>query len=881
MAERITIAELDIDVEQLIARSAEAQRRLTELRTAQRDLTRTNQTGSAEFQRNAAQIRNLSSELRNNQRTIAAVTTETGRQVTVEQRINQELQREVRTIQQAREQNSRLTQLRNQVNVTTEQGRNALSQVNNALDENNEFIRENVSGLEQQRLNIGSYEQSVVSALNQVNLFGVGLGDATRSSIAYVRGLQAQRAAQVATTGATAASSTALRAFRIALISTGIGAIVVAIGTLVAAFASTQAGSDRLTRALAPVREIFQVLIGFAQNLGTQLVDFVTNPIEGIQNFGRLIQENIENRIQGAIDLVGNLGSVLSALFEGDLRAAGEAFEAAGESYLQTITGIEDLPSRASNFFGEVSASIDEATERARRMADLQVQIEEGEISLTRRRAELNFITREQNRIGEDINNNIRDREAAVRRAAEAQSELLRLEEAQLQQQLTLRRLQTEANDTSREDLQEIANLEAQIFEAQTRNAEIQTTLGNRINTIRQQGSAAVAREQQAAAREQQRISREEAEQARANAEFAITLLNDELEAFIRNNQAKVTNNQLINDEIFNQETRRINSIADQERNINRVRFESGLINLREFNREQAQIDAEESERINQLQIDRNDARREQEAIDFMIDQELAAERGESQFQLARNEADRELREVLREASVSNTNLEAAYARHQATLTAINQQEEQQRLDIANETFGGIAELLGEQTAAGKAAAIAQATINTYQGVTEVWRSPSILPEPFATAAKVVSTATVLGSGLQAVRSITSTSVPQFEKGGLIPIGGNRHSQGGTMFYGEDGTTFEAERGELIGVMSRQASQRFMAFNNRYTPNSGSSGNYFQNGGIVERTISTPSRRSAETLEAISNINIQSRVAVTDIIDGLNDRDTLVTDANI
>jgi len=79
--------------------------------------------------------------------------------------------------------------------------------------------------------------------------------------------------------------------------------------------------------------------------------------------------------------------------------------------------------------------------------------------------------------------------------------------------------------------------------------------------------------------------------------------------------------------------------------------------------------------------------------------------------------------------------------------------------------FGGIAKLLGEHTQAGKAAAVAQATMNTYQGITQVWKSESVLPEPFATAAKIVSTATVLASGLSAVKQIESTKTPGYQDG--------------------------------------------------------------------------------------------------------------------
>ena len=83
-----------------------------------------------------------------------------------------------------------------------------------------------------------------------------------------------------------------------------------------------------------------------------------------------------------------------------------------------------------------------------------------------------------------------------------------------------------------------------------------------------------------------------------------------------------------------------------------------------------------------------------------------------------------------------------------------------QKIALASQTFGAIANILGQNSKAGKAAAIAQATINTYQGITEVLTNKTTLPEPFGTIQKIASAATILGSGLQAVRQINQTPLP-------------------------------------------------------------------------------------------------------------------------
>lgn len=102
-----------------------------------------------------------------------------------------------------------------------------------------------------------------------------------------------------------------------------------------------------------------------------------------------------------------------------------------------------------------------------------------------------------------------------------------------------------------------------------------------------------------------------------------------------------------------------------------------------------------------------------------------------------------------------------------------------QKLAAVGSTFGDIANILGKNSAAGKAAAIAQATINTYQGVSEVWGNKSILPEPFATIQKVVSTATILASGMKTVKQIKSVPKPKGVKGGSSSGGGAPSGGGG------------------------------------------------------------------------------------------------------
>lgn len=102
------------------------------------------------------------------------------------------------------------------------------------------------------------------------------------------------------------------------------------------------------------------------------------------------------------------------------------------------------------------------------------------------------------------------------------------------------------------------------------------------------------------------------------------------------------------------------------------------------------------------------------------------------------------------------------------------------------EVFGDIAVAAGEGTVAAKAAAFAQATINTYLGASQII-ADEVIPAPL----KPFAIAAIIAMGLKQVQAIGATQVPEVPKfalGGMI--GGPSHAMGGVQL--------EAEGGEYI-----------------------------------------------------------------------------------
>ena len=111
-------------------------------------------------------------------------------------------------------------------------------------------------------------------------------------------------------------------------------------------------------------------------------------------------------------------------------------------------------------------------------------------------------------------------------------------------------------------------------------------------------------------------------------------------------------------------------------------------------------------------------------------------------------------------------------------------------LNAIGDALGGFTELVGKETAAGKALAIAQATISAYTGIANVWGAPSPYPEPYGTAVKVASTVAVAASAFANIKKIISTKVPgKSAGGGSAPSAPSGSSAPATPALGLTGNT--------------------------------------------------------------------------------------------
>ncbi len=344
---------------------------------------------------------------------------------------------------------------------------------------------------------------------------------------------------------------------------------------------------------------------------------------------------------------------------------------------------------------------------------------------------------------------------------------------------------------------------------------------------------------------------------------------------WLEQNQSQIVEGQKLTDTLVAEEAKRLDAVKahqlellkQQQGTNDEIIAQKRLNNQLLSDEDQAYLNGKDA--IEKTHKDKNIALEkqfsDQKAADKAVENEIALAQADSKY-----EEDMIKEKVRYDAEVAklkerkdqgllteqqyNALLEVETKKHADNNKAIEKAKTDNKIALAENTFANLATIMGKESAAGKAIAVAQATMDTYKAATAAYASLAgitiVGPALGAVAAAAVA------SGIANVKKITSTKAPKAEKGALFSIGGRRHSAGGTFFQGEDGTAFEAEQGELIGVMNRNAAKHFMAFNNAFPAGSGrASGNYFASGGIVSREIATPAMNTDELAAKIAEAN--------------------------
>lgn len=899
---KIVIAQLDIDVEALLKSTSDVKKSLDELTKQQSELKKAGDTSSKQYIENAANLKVLNQEYASGVKVLSEVTKATAEQANRTQLLDMVLKQEVSSITEARQQNILLNKLRNDANATTAEGKKEIESLNEKLDKNNAFIKENSDQYTKQKMNIGNYTESVVDAVKETGLlteenkksmvvFGYlgNLYKFVKGSVASIIGdykaatsategmTAAQKAGNIATEGGIAV----VKLFRLALAATGIGLLIIAVGLLVNGLSKLDPIMDKIEQLAAGVGGAFnkasQILTSFVMNIKSvgdlmnKVGKFFSDPIGAIKSFG--------DEVSKAADTMAKLKEAEQDL--GDLKDIYEVRNKNIESQIaldkirlksKDLTAKEEMAieERINANFEKLAANRIEVNNKTLDLGlryavatayeldkvdqkRLETSIKLGDLATANQLLNSGKITKDAyDKLKEGVNAVIDSTNAEAEARERAQ---MKIEAAQAKAEEN-RKKALDAEKKRQEEIQKI--LESKVELAKAELDLFVSSQGIKAKSLQDElkyNEQILSKKLEIADKEFEASKKTEADRLkllteRNNAtndflqnqiDLVVQNADRELQVFKDLNKSKIEASTLLTDQLVADEVDRLNRISEEEANAATVRYANGIISETEYRDAIAKIDQEFYDAKTALEQQRDQQAREQKAQQLIADREIEIQNAQDKFEedLIRNRQNYDIEMADLKERLDKKFLTEEQYRQLSTQAEKKKQEMDKlaRLNALSETLGEFAKIgnaLSTLFGQNKEAAYATALVNAGLAITEIFKTPSVLPEPLATVSRFTQAAAV---GVQTKQAIDRISNTKLEKGGIQEIGGKRHRDGGTKFYGEDGTVFEAEAGEGIGVLNRSAFSAFMNFNNLFGRGRANA-SFLESGGTVARAVS-------------------------------------------
>lgn len=873
MAEQIIIAELQMNTKSLRDSNATLIQDIAKLRAEQKELqkeTKNLQNATDEqsksYVENDAKLKQLNSEYQNNKKVLAeSISGVAG--------LNDLLEKEVTTVGEAEKANKKLSIIRSQITNETQEGRDAITEINAKLDANNEFIKINSDELKKQKQNVGNYKESIKEAFQELNIFNGGfLGFIQRSQEAGGVGPLLKNSFNSIATGINGATKAAW-----GFVANPIGAIIAAIaitlGILYGVFKSFTPVVDKAEQAMAAIGAVFNVV----KNSIIALVTGTKSLTEVFSGLGDSMADAAEQaaNLKKAQQDLEDQQDVLEVQNARATRQINEHLLKSKDRTLseqERIKHLQEAQKIEKDIYNEKEKLANEELRQAQEKLIIGTGLTNEEVRLLKEKGveyakvlqdkyalddadidnlkdalikkenilndSISIQEKAQNKVNALYEKADEEREKAIERAKKAQEEAIaKMKERQDKE------IQMMNDDLSlfiaTENLKKKSTLESVDFILKVSQKRIE---------ILEKEYAYGKLSKQKYEEELIKISEDSSNQ---QALRFIERRKAELDYYVETNLSKIDSTKALTESIINEENKRLESILQKRLIILEAEKETNqqLIDAKiASNQELTNADLEYLTAKKILEDEFKNKKKEQElaleeelktkqAID--LDNELAQIQltYDQRLALQLQQLDLQRQAELLHAEKTQADKGKILKKYSDAELALRKNVENQKLDVISNALRGAQALFGEHTAVFKSIAIAQATIDTYKSAVSAYAAGLSVGGPAGLVLAPVSAGIAVASGIANIAKIAGV---KFEKGGLQEIGGNLHSAGGTKFVGEDGTTFEAEQGELIGVMNRNAARVFMEFNNAYPSNvTTTRPNVFASGGFINPTTTT------------------------------------------
>ena len=489
MAEEFEIGKLNLDYDKIIEDAVELKEKIDELREAQKKARKEGESSTEEYVKQDAELRSLSKEYNTLRNSMSEMNRSQKTGLDYSSRVNSALMTEATTIKQLRDHNKELNALRNDANVHTVEGQNALKLLNAQLNDNNALIKGNVDQYTQQKIGIGDYTSGVKEALLSNDLFGESIGDINKAfgmfaplasmAMNFLTGWNSQvkdtdKATKAYNTTSkmsivsVQALSGAFRLLRIAIASTGIGLLVIALASLVTWLTTTQSGMNQLARITKPLQEVFKFLLSIFQDIGKVVF---TSPLDSLKSIYDFIKKQV-------MVVAGGLWDMLAGIATLD-------FDRVSKGMKDIKDNADENKKALKGMWDSFIEGADEAWERGKRVQELTEQIAEAEIALVGATEDYTDAMIEQEKIVRDRSKSTTEREEAANKMIELTGEQIKLETELAQAEVDRLKLLNEATESSYEDRMALADAEAKLKQIARKQDQEEITLLRQFHQIR------------------------------------------------------------------------------------------------------------------------------------------------------------------------------------------------------------------------------------------------------------------------------------------------------------------------------------------------------------------------------------------------------------
>ncbi len=288
-------------------------------------------------------------------------------------------------------------------------------------------------------------------------------------------------------TGSITGATKGFKLMRVAIIATGIGALVIAVTSLAAAFTSSEEGQNKFAKIMQQIGVITGNVIDIFADFGMAIIDAVSNPLESIKSLGNGILNFIKNPIDTVTSAFGSAKEAVSEFVEEtkkEIKIAGDiADQRAKADKLERDLIIERA--EATRKFNELrekaadkeNVSIEDRIEALKEAGRIEDEITQKEIEAAR----IRFETKKAENALSDSTKEDLDEEAQL------QAKLIQLEADRLKKQKTLTaEITTNLREAKAERKTEQAEKERQIKEDSAKELQAEKDLANLKKQIRE-----------------------------------------------------------------------------------------------------------------------------------------------------------------------------------------------------------------------------------------------------------------------------------------------------------------------------------------------------------------------------------------------------------